>query len=211
MARAYSSPLRVEQAHATRRRILDAARAQFLDGGWTATTVKVIADAAAVAPATIYTVFGSKRALLAALINEALATALPETWPEIVDHTDQHGRARQLARTMTVAMPLAEPFARMVREGARADEEIAGLARDLLEWRRARVIRVVDALAGKDGLRPGLSREEAADLVFALGGPEVYHLLVGIRGWSPQRFEAHLADLLGRLVPDMPESKQRLR
>jgi AcrR family transcriptional regulator len=211
MARAYSSPLRVEQAYATRRRILDAARAQFLDGGWTATTVKVIADAAAVAPATIYTVFGTKRALLAALINEALATALPETWPEIVDHTDQHERVRQLARTMSAAVPLGEPFERMVREAARSDEEIAGLAHDLLEWRRARVIRIVDALAGKDGLRPGLSRDEAADLVFALGGPEVYHMLVGIRGWSPQRFEAHLADLLGRLVPNPPEAKQGRR
>ena len=211
MARAYSSPLRVEQAQATRRRILDAARAQFLDGGWTATTVKVIADAAAVAPATIYTVFGTKRALLAALINEALATGLRETWPEIVDHTDQHERARQLARTMTAALPLGEPLGRMVREGARSDDEIAGLARDLLEWRRARVIRIVDALAGEDGLRPGLSREEAADLVFALGGPEVYHRLVEIRGWAPQRFEAHLADLLGGLVPDRPEAKHGRR
>jgi hypothetical protein len=96
-----------------------------------------------------------------------------------------------------------EPSEGAPRATARADEEIAGLARDLLEWRRARAIRIVDVLAGENGSRPGLPREEAADLVFALGGPEVYHLLVRIRGWSPERFEAHLADLLGRLVPDL--------
>jgi hypothetical protein len=96
-----------------------------------------------------------------------------------------------------------EPFERLVREGARADEEIAGLARDLLRWRRANVVRIVDVLAGEDGLRSGVTREQAADLLFALGGPEVYHLLVGIRGWSPEQFDAHLADLLGRLIPDL--------
>ena len=208
MSRIYSSPLRAEQAQATRRRILDAARAQFLDGGWTATTVKVIADAAAVAPATVYTVFGTKRAVLSALIDESLAAALPDPehldgWPEIAGHPDQRERARRLVRTMSAALPLVDPFERVVREGARADEEIAGLARDLLEWRRGMATRIVDVLAGADGLRPGLSREEAADLVLALGGPEVYHLLVGIRGWSPEQFDAHLADLLGRLIPDL--------
>ncbi|WP_330256879.1 TetR/AcrR family transcriptional regulator [Nocardia sp. NBC_00565] len=208
MNRTYSSPLRVEQARATRRRILDAARAQFIDGGWTATTVKLIAAAAAVAPATVYAVFGTKRAVLSALIDEAMASALPdpehpEAWPDIAGHPDQRQRVRRLVTLLSVSLPRVEPFERVVREGARADEEIAGLARDLLEWRRATAVRVVDVLAGQDGLRPDLSREEAADLVFALAGPEVHHLLVQIRGWSPQQFDAHLADLLGRLIPDL--------
>jgi AcrR family transcriptional regulator len=205
MSRTYSSPLRAEQAQATRRRILDAARAQFLDGGWTATTVKAIADTAAVAPATVYTVFGAKRAMLSALIDESLATAVPghlDDWPEIVGHPDQRERARRLVRLLSAALPVVDPFERVVREGARADEEVAGLARDLLEWRHGMATRIVDVLAGADGLRPGLSREQAADRVLALGGPEVYHLLVGIRGWSPALFDAHLADLLGRLIPD---------
>jgi hypothetical protein len=84
------------------------------------------------------------------------------------------------------------------------------LARDLLQWRRATAARIVDVLAGEEGLRPGLSREEAADVVFALGGPEVHHLLVGVRGWPPQQFDAHLAQLLGQLI-DSPESRRRKR
>jgi AcrR family transcriptional regulator len=207
VSRTYSSPLRADQAQATRRRILDAARTQFLQNGWTTTTVKVIAEEAAVAPATVYAVFGTKRAVLSALIDEALASALPDpqppdVWPEIVGHPDQRERARRLVTLLSAALPRVEPLERVVREGARADEEIAGLARDLLRWRRASVVRIVDLLAGEDGLRSGVTREEAADLLFALGGPEVYHLLVGIRGWSPERFDAHLTDLLGRLIPD---------
>jgi AcrR family transcriptional regulator len=201
MNRTYSSPLRAEQAQATRRRILDAARAQFLEAGWTATTVKVIADAAAVAPATVYAVFGTKRAMLSALIDEALAEH-PDAWPDIVAHPDQRERARRLVSLMTASLLGVGPFERVVREGARADEEIAALARDLLNWRRAGAARVVDLLAGQDGLRPGLSRDAAADLVFALGGSEVHHLLADIRGWSPEQFRAYLADLLGRLIPD---------
>jgi AcrR family transcriptional regulator len=205
MARTYSSPLRAEQAQVTRRRILDAARAQFLDGGWTGTTVKVIADGAAVAPATVYAVFGTKRAVLSTLIDETLASALPDpdhpdAWPEIVGHPDQRERARRLVALVSEALPRVAPLERVVREGAGADEEIAGLARDLLQWRRATAARMVDVLAGEDGLRPGLARGEAADLLFALGGPEVHHLLVEIRGWSPERFDAHVADLLGRLI-----------
>jgi hypothetical protein len=35
------------------------------------------------------------------------------------------------------------------------------------------------------GLRPGLSRERAIDLVWAIASPEMYDLLVLQRGWSP--------------------------
>jgi AcrR family transcriptional regulator len=213
MSRSYSSPLRAEQAQTTRRRILDAARVQFLAEGWTRTTVKDIAGAAAVAPATVYAVFGTKRAMLSALIDEAIASALPDpghpdAWPEMVRHPDQQERARRLVAWMSAALPRVAPLERVVGEGAGADEEIASLARDLLQWRRATAARIVDVLAGEEGLRPGLSREEAADVVFALGGPEVHHLLVGVRGWPPQQFDAHLVQLLGRLI-DSPKGTQK--
>jgi hypothetical protein len=113
----------------------------------------------------------------------------------------------RLVALASVALARVAPFERVVREGAGADEEIAALARDLLEWRRATAARMVDVLAGEDGLRPGLTREEAADLLFALGGPEVHHLLVGVRGWSQERFDAHVADLLSRLIGPTPPKK----
>ena len=205
MARAYSSTLRAEQAQATRQRILEGARAQFLAKGWTGTTVKAIADAAGVSPATVYAVFGTKRAMLSSLIDEAITSGSSDPtglddWAESARHRDQRERARRLAGLVSAALPRVAPLERVVREAAGADEEIAGLARDLLEWRRAGAARIVDMLAGREGLRRGVSPAEAADLLFALGGPEVYHLLVEVRGWSVKQFEAHYADLLGRLI-----------
>jgi hypothetical protein len=49
-------------------------------------------------------------------------------------------------------------------------------------------------------LREGLSREVAADVLFAVGSPEVYRLLVVDRAWSPARFERWYADTLERLL-----------
>jgi AcrR family transcriptional regulator len=118
---------------------------------------EVIAEEAAVAPATVYAVFGTKRAVLSALIDEAVASVLPDpglpgAWPEVVGHPDQRERARRLVTLMSATLPRVEPFERVVREGARADDEIAGLARDLLDWRRGATTWNVEVLAGEDGL-----------------------------------------------------------
>lgn len=167
--------------------------------------MKAIAEAAGVAAPTVYAIFGSKRAVLSALIDEALsgdhaAADLQDWWVESMRHPDQAERARRLVAMASVAFSRVAPFERVVREAAGADEEIAGLARDLLAWRRATTARLVDVLAGEDGLRPGLGREEAADLLFALAGPEVHHLLVEVRGWSPEQYGAHLTALVDRLI-----------
>jgi AcrR family transcriptional regulator len=200
--RAYHSPLRAEQALLTRRRILDAGRELFLDGGWAATTMKAVADGAAVAPTTVYAVFGSKRALLSALIDESITgfaeTGDPDWWSEAIRHPDQAERARRLVALLSGFLPRVAPFERVVREAAGADEEVAGLARDLLEWRRAATAHLVETLAGGEGLT--VSREEAADLLFVYGGPEVYSLLVDVRGWSTRQFEAHLGAQVERLI-----------
>jgi AcrR family transcriptional regulator len=194
--------LRAEQALLTRRRILDAARTLFLDGGWTATTMKTVADEAAVAPTTVYAVFGSKRALLSALIDEAL-TGLsepgdPDWWRKAIRHPDQAERGRRLVALMCGFLPRLAPLERVVQEAAGADEEVAGLRRDLLEWRRAAIGQLMESLTGREGL--SLSRDKAADLLFALGGPEVYSLLVDVRDWTPEQFRAHLADLVERFI-----------
>ena len=41
---------------------------------------------------------------------------------------------------------------------------------------------------------------EAADIVRATNAAEMYQLLVGQRGWSPQRYERFLADTWRRLL-----------
>ncbi|MBV9282547.1 MAG: helix-turn-helix transcriptional regulator, partial [Chloroflexi bacterium] len=67
--RPYHSPRRQEQARRTRRQILEAARRLFAARGYAATTLPAIAREAGVSAPTVTAVFGTKSALLEALIQ----------------------------------------------------------------------------------------------------------------------------------------------
>jgi hypothetical protein len=58
--------------------------------------------------------------------------------------------------------------------------------------------RFVADLAAVATLRVDLG--EAADIVWATNAPELYQLLAGQRGWSPERYEHFLADAWRRLL-----------
>jgi AcrR family transcriptional regulator len=71
--RRYESAHRQEQARQTRRAILDAAAALFVEPGYAATPLTAVAAEAGVAIQTVYKVFGSKQALLSALVDVTVA------------------------------------------------------------------------------------------------------------------------------------------
>src|SRR5215468_9198337 len=92
--RPYHSQVRERQAEETQRRILTAARSLFERQGYAVTTLEAIAELAEVSPKTITAVFGSKRALLAEVIN-------PEAYSP---------RAQQLIEELRVTQ---DPFRRL--------------------------------------------------------------------------------------------------
>lgn len=52
-------------------------------------------------------------------------------------------------------------------------------------------------------LREGYDADAVADVLWSVGSPMVYRKTVTERGWSPERYERWLADLLRRLfLPD---------
>ena len=57
----------------TRARVVDAAARLFVDHGYVATTIEAVADRAGVAVQTVYYVFGTKRNLLAAVLDASIA------------------------------------------------------------------------------------------------------------------------------------------
>jgi hypothetical protein len=58
-------------------------------------------------------------------------------------------------------------------------------------------------LAERGGLRPGVSVEQARDLVWTLCSLAVHDLLVVSRGWTSERYQEWLAAALTReLLPD---------
>jgi AcrR family transcriptional regulator len=77
--RPYHSQVRQRQAEETRRHILVAARSLFESRGYAVTTLEAIAELAEVSPKTVTAVFGSKRVLLAEVINpEAFSTPVQQ-------------------------------------------------------------------------------------------------------------------------------------
>src|SRR5688500_4391656 len=63
---------RREKAEATRRRIVRAAHAEFIEQGFHGATVAAIAKRAGVAPQTVYFVFNTKPELISAVIDTAV-------------------------------------------------------------------------------------------------------------------------------------------
>lgn len=207
--RAYHSPRRTEQASATRSAILEAARAAFIEHGYVATTITVIARRAAVSPETVYATFGSKRAVLAAVVDLAIAgDARPvpigdRDWVrELRSEPDRRRRIGILARNGRRILERRAPLDDVVQGAAAADPEIRELLESGRADRYAGQRALLEIVAGTDGFRRGLTLDQAADVLFAMGSPEVYRLLTDVRGWTVERFEAWYATEIESLLAD---------
>src|SRR5260370_39072329 len=75
--RPYHSPARQRQAEQTRARILAAARDLFRSRGYAATTMDASASSARVSAKTVDAVFGSKRGVLAGLVDPLASAGAP--------------------------------------------------------------------------------------------------------------------------------------
>ena len=76
--RPYRSPLRREQAEATRQRILEAGLRLFAERGYAASSISQIALEAGVSSETIYASVGSKRGIIDALLAQVDTMRIPD-------------------------------------------------------------------------------------------------------------------------------------
>lgn len=208
--RAYDSPHRRQQAQATRRAVLDAAALLFSERGYAATTIDAIAGLANVSSETVYATFGSKRALLAELVDVSIAggsdaaPVLEQAWvQEMRSEPDPARRLRILARLGRQILERRAAIDDVVRGAATADTEIASLWESGKADRFAGQREVLRIVVGTSALRPGLDLAAAADILYAIGSPETYRHLIVDRRWSGDRFEAWYGETLIRLLlPD---------
>ncbi len=207
LRRSYDSPRRRAQAQATRRGLLDAARALFTERGYVATTIEAIAARAEVSPETVYSTFRNKRSLLSELLDvsmtgdDAPVPVLERAWvQDLRDEPDPRRRVQILAKNGRLILERVAPVYEVLRGAAAADPQIASLWETNKAQRFAGQTELVRILKARDPFRGGLTVKAAADIVFAIGSPETYRLLVVDRGWSPDRFERWYADTLTDLL-----------
>lgn len=194
--RGYNSPERLERAQATAREILRAAEALFEQEGYAAVTMKDIARAAGIAPATVYLHFAGK-----ASIVEALARAVTDDPDLSVERVEGEPSVEEQLRLGASILRRVNERSWLVAEILRAQ---AGTDADLqalrTEWQRRHldaVTRGVDAVAKLGELRAGLDPRLAADILYAVGGTDLYRALVRERGWSAAAYESWLAAFAG--------------
>jgi AcrR family transcriptional regulator len=199
--RRYNSPRRREQAAATRRDILEAAQRLFERQGYAATTMAAIAAEAGVALKTVYVAFETKSGVLRALWNLLLrgdtgdAPVAERRWyREVVEEPDPERQLRLNARNSRVVKLRIAALLEVIRSAATVDPDIDALWQRIQTEFHANQRVIVGTLAERNALRPGLDVERATDILWTLNHPNLWQLLVGERGWTPEQFEQWFGD-----------------
>jgi AcrR family transcriptional regulator len=199
--RPYESPRRREQAAATRRDILDAAQRLFERQSYAATTMAAIAAEAGVALKTVYVAFDTKSGVLRALWNLLLrgdeddVPVMDRGWyREVLEEPDPERKLRLNARNSRAVKLRIAPVMEVIRSAAPLDPDIGALWSRIQSDFHDNQRSVVKALDEIRGLRPGLGVDRAADILWALNHPDLWQLLVGQRGWTPDEYEQWFGD-----------------
>jgi AcrR family transcriptional regulator len=205
--RSYHAPRRQEQARRTRRAILDAAGGLFVERGYAATTMSAVAEAAGVALDTVYAAVGPKPVLFRLLVETAISgseepvPALERDYVRAIRAEPDPARKLALyAQAVGRIQQRLAPLVQVLQQAAAGDAELRALWQAIADRRAANMRLFAAELAATGGLRPGLSVEEAADVLWSTNSPELYLLLVGQRGWDPDRYQQWLADAWQRLL-----------
>jgi len=82
----------------------------------------------------------------------------------------------------------------VIRSAAPTDPDIAALWGRIQTEFHANQRAIVERLAERKALRPGLGVDRATDILWTLNHPDVWQLLVGERGWTPDQFEEWFGD-----------------
>lgn len=207
----YDSPLRVEQAILTRRRVLDAARELFVKDGFAQVTIAGVARHAGVARETVYKTFGTKADVLKAAYDVAVAgdddpTPLlgrPEV-TELLESGDLEQIAAAYGRiTAGIALRVAPLVTAMAAAGSHPELEqtVARMKDERLRGTRALFRRLCP------GAQPAALAEEV-EVHWALIAPEVALLLLRDRGWSADKYARWLARQTVHQVESLHRSRR---
>jgi AcrR family transcriptional regulator len=197
--RPYRSKLRDEQAAATRRRIVDAGRDLFIERGYAATTIDVIAERAEVSRKTVFSAVGGKAAVLKLAFDWTLAgddepVAIADR-PEVRRMMQGTDPAVLLAEWMAMNATIAGRLALLYHVlviAADTDRQAAELLDTVEHQRFSGAEALVGRIADLGGLRPGLDKQRAAAIADLLIDPAPYRHLVLRHGWTPDQYTEHL-------------------
>ena len=211
--RPYDNTRRQAQVRATRLRIIEAAKALFIEHGYPATTLEATAAAADTSLPTLYRLFSSKRALLKAVLDvsfggddEPVAFGdRPEVQAARAEQ-DPVALVRAFARIGREFMERSSAIMHVLATAAQVDSDAAQLIEQIRRQRRTGQSRIVAALSARDALDPELEFSEAVDITYVALSPDVHRILTVECGWTDEKYEQWLVlSLRALLRPELAE------
>jgi len=207
--RRYDAAGRRAASRATRRHIVDAARASMLERGYRRTSMTAVAAAAGVHVDTVYALVGRKADLLREVLEQAISGQDRPVPAEQRDYVQAIRAAptapdklRIYAAAVAEIQPRLAPLAQVVHEAGPSEPAVAALWSEIADRRAANMRRFVHDVRAAAPLRAGLTAAHAADVVWMLTSTETYVALTEGRGWSAAAYERWLADAMARLLLD---------
>lgn len=195
------------QARQTRDRIIAAAAQRFLAHGYAGTTMRTVALDAGTALPTVELAFGTKAHLLKNVIDVSIAgddeqaPMLDREWASRAESFAAPADfVAAFAQVLASSAERAAGLAAAALEAARADEDVAAVAAQLMSQREVMAAWLVDGVMRRSGLREGTSRAAAIDTVWTLMDPVIFCRLTSDRHWTTPQFEHWFTDSVRRLL-----------
>ena len=207
----YRSQLRAQQAAATRQLILDTATRLFLERGYGATSIDLIAETAGVSRSTVFSAAGGKAWLLKtsydrAIVGDDEPVPLLER-PQVramFAMTDPHRIVEAYAGVLSDAVRRVSPLYDVVRSASGLDAEVQQLWTDISTQRLTGAKAVAALLKKRGGLRNGLTVDVARDIIWVYNDPGLHFGLVHQRGWSDRRYRTWLFETFSQQLLTSP-------
>lgn len=198
----YDNSLRSARAAETRRRVLAQATSLFLARGYAATTVRAVAEAAAVSPEFVYKGFGSKASLLKTAYDvllagdeQPVAMASRPAVAAVREATTPAAAAAAYGGLARVISSQVGPLLRVALGARGTDADLDAFVATIDEERLRGTGAAVAAWRAQGWLRDGLGLEAARDRVWLAISPAAY-LLLQDRGWTDDDYERWVVETL---------------
>jgi hypothetical protein len=112
------------------------------------------------------------------------------------DERDPRARFHLYGDFLAQVAPRHVPVQLVIRDAARSDPEARSVWEELQAERLKGMTLFARALHDDGQLRPGISTNEACDVLWTYNSAELFELLVIERGWSPKRYGRWVGDAL---------------
>ena len=181
--RKYDQTLRAASADQTRRAILDAASDRLREAPTAPRAGGAVAERAGVARSTVYLVFGSRAGLFDALATDLLERGRVDRLYEAVSHPDAREHLRGALRASCEMFAVDRDVRRaLVSMSALDPEAVGGAIARGDDARRGGTAHLADRLDEQGLLRQGVTRDDAAHLLWVLSSFDTFDsLFVGYR------------------------------